>query len=325
DEQPESLSEPSTPVSSCYSEHAEKSRGSCRSTNRNSSLGHKKAKFLDAANVALTAPEKPISPFEPFGKSVAVDLEHMDARQRIIAQKIISDVLFYGQNPTTYYGNQFATQPATLVSHPQNNTLYQQSTIPVLQPPVTQLHDTLFQQPAALISHPSVTQLNDPPSQQPAIQNLIFELLRFNMSNPVHHQKIIQYIMIRIRGALGYDCSASDEDTEWLLADGGVVSVADQHHDERYLVPDSILAIHIWEIFVQNPMTQFSDRHVIPTATLLGYDGGPYFRTMLTVICGYLVAKCLGMEMEIKISVDDRSSTSPLRECQILQEPLAAS
>ncbi|CAH1977149.1 unnamed protein product [Acanthoscelides obtectus] len=138
----------------------------------------------------------------------------MDARQRIIAQKIISDVLFYGklgrltenctfrapthqhsgnsfqnfydygQNPTTYYGNQFATQPATLVSHPQNNTLYQQSTIPVLQPPVTQLHDTLFQQPAALISHPSVTQLNDPPSQQPAIQESNLRVTQIQHEQP---------------------------------------------------------------------------------------------------------------------------------------------
>lgn len=232
DEQPESLSEPSTPLSSCYSEHAEKSsRGSCRSTNRNSSLSHKKAKFLDAANFALTAPEKPISPFEPFGKSVAVDLENMDARQRICAQKIISDVLFYGklgrltenctfrapthqhsgnsfqnfydygQNHATYYGNQFATQPATLVSQPQHNTFYQQSTMPVFQPPVTQLHDTLSQQPAALISQPSVTQLHDPLSQQPAIQESNFRVTPIQHDQPSSSSK---------NNTIYYDTNKSD-------------------------------------------------------------------------------------------------------------------
>lgn len=57
------------------------------------SLGQRKAKFLEMASVALQAKTK----HEPFGESVAADLEAMDNRQCIIAKKLISDVLYHGR------------------------------------------------------------------------------------------------------------------------------------------------------------------------------------------------------------------------------------
>lgn len=85
-----------TSQSSCSSQQSDSSRPSTRkSLNQGRSLVQKKAKFLDLASAAL-APTS-ISPFDAFGKSVAEDLTNMDGTQKIIAQKLISDIVFYGK------------------------------------------------------------------------------------------------------------------------------------------------------------------------------------------------------------------------------------
>ncbi|KAK9704255.1 hypothetical protein QE152_g28416 [Popillia japonica] len=86
----ESLQQPVTPSTSAssYSSQSTEKRKVLR---KDTSLAQKKAKFLEAASAALSAAD------EPFGKIVALDLNDMEVRQRIIAQKIISDVLYYGK------------------------------------------------------------------------------------------------------------------------------------------------------------------------------------------------------------------------------------
>lgn len=85
-----------TPRSSCSSQQSDSSRPSTRkSLNQGRSLLQKKAKFLELASAALEPTSS--SPFDAFGKSVAEDLTNMDGTQKIIAQKLISDIVFYGK------------------------------------------------------------------------------------------------------------------------------------------------------------------------------------------------------------------------------------
>lgn len=53
----------------------------------------KKENFLDAATSVLSQNNK----FRAFGNSVSFQLEDMDRRQRVIAEKLISDILFHGK------------------------------------------------------------------------------------------------------------------------------------------------------------------------------------------------------------------------------------
>lgn len=52
---------------------------------------------MDVASTALAAVPPTTLRYEPFGKSVACDLENMEPHQRTIAQKLISDVLYFGK------------------------------------------------------------------------------------------------------------------------------------------------------------------------------------------------------------------------------------
>nr|XP_022908175.1 uncharacterized protein LOC111419579 [Onthophagus taurus] len=58
-----------------------------------SALDKKQENFLDAATTVLTSQNK----FRAFGNNVAFQFEDMDRCQRVIAEKLISDVLFYGK------------------------------------------------------------------------------------------------------------------------------------------------------------------------------------------------------------------------------------
>lgn len=81
---------PLTILNTPYCQPNEKTK---KSTNKNISTP-KKAKLLEeTARITISSYEC----YEPFGKSVAVDLVNMNPHQRIIAQKIISDVLYYGK------------------------------------------------------------------------------------------------------------------------------------------------------------------------------------------------------------------------------------
>jgi hypothetical protein len=55
------------------------------------------------------------------GRKVAVDLRQMEKVQRIIAEKIIGEVLFYGKSGLLQMNNSFMPQPPPLPMAPQSN------------------------------------------------------------------------------------------------------------------------------------------------------------------------------------------------------------
>lgn len=58
-----------------------------------SEFDQKKEAFLDTATNALNQ----LNEYKAFGSSIAFQLEDMDRRQKIIAQKLISDIVFHGK------------------------------------------------------------------------------------------------------------------------------------------------------------------------------------------------------------------------------------
>ncbi|KAK4887391.1 hypothetical protein RN001_003662 [Aquatica leii] len=88
---------PLAPASTCSSRQSQRSEKNRQLAVKESTLAQKKAKFLDVASTVVAAVPPATSPYEQFGKSVACDLEPMDPHQRTIAQKLISDILYYGK------------------------------------------------------------------------------------------------------------------------------------------------------------------------------------------------------------------------------------
>ncbi|XP_071053910.1 uncharacterized protein [Onthophagus taurus] len=93
----DTVQSPLTPTSTCSSQQSRPREKNKKLTTKDSTLSQKKAKFLDVASTALAAVPPTTLRYEPFGKSVACDLENMEPHQRTIAQKLISDVLYFGK------------------------------------------------------------------------------------------------------------------------------------------------------------------------------------------------------------------------------------
>nr|CAI5838791.1 unnamed protein product [Callosobruchus analis] len=104
---------PMTPITSTSQES--NSRPSSRQNIKGGkTLDQKKARFLDVARA-----EKATFPVVAFGKSVAEDLGSMKPDQAIVAQKLISDIVYYGKQRHFSERSNISVFPNQSVAAPQ--------------------------------------------------------------------------------------------------------------------------------------------------------------------------------------------------------------